>query len=136
MSSNDRLSISGLELDRTASGLQHISSEADQWKVLQDHSKLETCPLEWSSETNPHLRYGHEHLEANAEDDGKEALKGHVDHKHLSIYSRRCRVSASLVAAVIVVVIVLSTVLTRFLKKERSVYRFFKIMQWALIHLL
>lgn len=88
LSSNDRLSISGSELDRTASGLQHISHEAGQWKVLQHHSKLDPTPLEWSSENNPHLRYGHEHLEANREDDDKEAPKGQVDHKHLGMFDQ------------------------------------------------
>lgn len=119
LSSNDRLSISGLELDRTASGLQHISHIAGQWKILQDHSKLESTPIEWSSENDPHLHYGYEHLEANGEDDDDEASKDHVNHKHLSTYSRLSRVSAVLFGAVVLVVAVLSTALTRILNKER-----------------
>lgn len=119
LSSIYRLSISGLELGRTASGLQHISHVAGQWKVLQDHSKLELKPIEWSSENDPHLHYGYEHLEANGEDDDNEALKDHVNHKPLSTYSRLCRVSAVLFGAAVLVVAVLSTALTGILNKER-----------------
>lgn len=44
------LSMTGLEVDKTASGLQPISHEADQWMVLQPHSDLESSPCELSSE--------------------------------------------------------------------------------------
>ena len=119
--SKGSLSMTGLEVDKTASGLQPISHEADQWMVLQPHSDLESSPCELSSENCPQVHHGDEHLETNRDDDPKETA-GHAETQKGNMgHRRQYRLLAILLITIVLIAVVLSSSLSQLLKRRRSV---------------
>lgn len=111
---------SDLELDTTQSGLQHVSYEADHWKVLQSHSNLENTPAERLAGNTSQVRYGEEQLETAERNDDPKEKSG--DSHSLGFPIRRKKrfwICVMLIAMTVVIIIVVPTTVTQTLKHRR-----------------
>ena len=111
---------SDLELDTTQSGLQHVSHEADRWKVLQTHSNLEHTPAEYLAGSTSQVRYGDDQLESTEPMDDPKEKSGNSPSLGTPIRrKRRFWIFVFCIAMTVAIIVVVPTTMTQVLKHRQ-----------------
>ena len=109
-----------LELDTAQSGLQHVSHEADRWKVLQTHSNLEHTPAEHLAGSTSQVRYGDEQMETTERNDDPKEKSGNSPSLGTPVRrKKKFWIYTICIAVTVAIIVVVPTTVTQVLKHRQ-----------------
>ncbi|KAG7006784.1 phosphatidate cytidylyltransferase [Physcia stellaris] len=118
--STGSMNASDLELDTTQSGLQHVSHEADRWKVLQTHSNLEHTPAEHLAGSTSQVRYGDEQMETTERNDDPKEKSGNSPSLGTPVRrKKKFWIYTICIAVTVAIIVVIPTTVTHVLKHRQ-----------------